>query len=105
MKSNWTSKIRGPYGIGEVVRPREFTYRGTFHQWLSKGVSASLTLPTICIHMCRVALVSSQLASGRAGQQSGESETAVVLGCGIAASPVLQYSRGKRRTSCRAPKT
>jgi len=31
-KSNWISKIPGPYGTGPVVSPREFTYNVTCHQ-------------------------------------------------------------------------
>ena len=55
MKSNSISNTRESYGMGEVVRPRALTYKGTFHQWLTLGVSASLTLPTIWVHMCSVA--------------------------------------------------
>src|SRR5437667_5034247 len=77
MKSNSISKSRGPYGMGDVVKPHVLTYSGTFHQWLLRGVSASRTLPTICVHLCNVAQVSFQEASGKAGQQSGKSETAV----------------------------
>src|ERR1700719_1833737 len=61
------------YDIEDVVRPRALTYRGTFHQWLTKGVSASRTFPTICVHMCSVARVSSQDSSGKEGQHSGKS--------------------------------
>src|SRR5713226_2619330 len=77
MKSNSTSKRRGPYGMGDVVKPHVLTYSGTFHQWLLRGVSASRTLPTICVHICNVAQVSFHTTHGKAGQQSGRSETAV----------------------------
>src|SRR2546425_154274 len=77
MKSNSISKSRGPYGMGDVVKPHVLTYSATFHQWLLRGVSASRTLPTICAHLFSVVHVSFQDASGKAGQQSGKSETAV----------------------------
>ena len=77
MKSNSNSKSRGPYGMGDVVKPHVLTYSATFHQWLLRGVSASRTLPTICAHLFSVVHVSFQDASGKAGQQSGKSETAV----------------------------
>src|SRR6266849_1179801 len=64
--------------MGEVVKPRAFTYNGTFHQWLARGVSANRTLPTICIHICSVARVSFHSASGNDGQASGESGTTFV---------------------------
>lgn len=54
--------------MSEVVRPRASTYSGTFHQWFTLGVSASRSLPTICVHRCRVSRVSSQSATSRAGQ-------------------------------------
>ena len=77
MKSNSISKSRGPYGMGDVVKPHVLTYSATFHQWLLRGVSASRTLPTICAHRFSVVQVSFHEASGKAGQQSGKSETAV----------------------------
>src|SRR2546425_351987 len=77
MKSNSISKSRGPYGMGDVVKPHVLTYSATFHQWLLRGVSASRTLPTICAHLFSVVQASFQEASGKAGQQSGKSETAV----------------------------
>src|SRR5580704_8790089 len=61
------------YDIEDVVRPRALTYRGTFHQWLTKGVSARRILPTICVHRCNVARVSSQGSRGKDGQHSGKS--------------------------------
>src|SRR2546425_8467427 len=63
--------------MGDVVKPHVLTYSGTFHQWLLRGVSARRTLPTICAHLFSVVQVSFQEASGKAGQQSGKSETAV----------------------------
>src|SRR5579872_40130 len=56
--------------MGEVVRPRADTYKGTFHQWLTSGVSVMRMCPTICIHMCSVSRVSCQAASGNSGQAS-----------------------------------
>ncbi len=61
-----------------MVRPRALTCSATFHQWLTLGVSARRTLPTICVHMCSVSRVGCQAERGSAGQQVGESETAVL---------------------------
>src|SRR3982750_4693178 len=61
---------RSPYGIGSVVNPRAVRWSVTFHQWLMRGVSASRTLPTTCVHMCSVAYVSAHSASGSGGQAS-----------------------------------
>jgi hypothetical protein len=58
MKSKSISKVRTPYGMALVVRPRAQTYSGTCHQWLTAGVSVIRTLPTICVHMCSVSSVS-----------------------------------------------
>src|SRR5579864_6206771 len=77
-KSNSISNTRSPYGMAEVVKPRALTYSATFHQWLILGLSASRTLPTICVHMCSVSRVSCHAERGKAGQQTGESETAVL---------------------------
>ena len=57
-------------GIADVLSPRGVTYRGTFHQWFSSGVSAIRVLPTICVHMCSVSQVCSHSANGRAGQDN-----------------------------------
>src|SRR2546425_12232640 len=85
--------------MGDVVKPHVLTYSGTFHQWLLRGVSARRTLPTICVHLFSVVQVSFQEASGKAGQQSGKSETAVrgesIIGCLFPVFPVRrQYRRG-----------
>src|SRR4051812_331942 len=53
--------------MGEVVRPRALTYKGTFHQCVCRGVSARRVLPTICVHMCRVSAVSLQSAHLNSG--------------------------------------
>ena len=58
MKSNSISRISPPTGIGEVPSPRAVTYSGTCQPWFSHGVSASRTLPTICVQSCKVAAVS-----------------------------------------------
>jgi hypothetical protein len=55
MKSKSMVKVRLPYGIGDVVRPREVTESVTCHQWFTGGLKASRILPTICVHICRVA--------------------------------------------------
>src|SRR5579875_3070076 len=39
-----------------------------FHQCACKGVSASLVLPTICVHMCSVSAVSRQSSHASSGQ-------------------------------------
>src|SRR6185437_1356987 len=59
--------------MAEVVRPRALTYKGTFHQWLTWGVSARRTLPAICVQRCRVAQVSSQPGRRALGQHAGSS--------------------------------
>src|ERR1700747_1881880 len=68
MKSNRISNVATPYGIGEVVSPREVTYSVTCQEWLIHGLSVSRILPTICVHMCRVTAVSFHSAKGRDGQ-------------------------------------
>src|SRR5258708_25394242 len=70
MKSKSTWNTRGPKGIVDVVSPRPVSAKVTFHQSLRNGVNSSLTLPTICVHMCSVARLSFQAAYGNAGQAS-----------------------------------
>src|SRR5260370_15669163 len=70
MKSNATWNTRGPKGIVDVVSPRAVSAKVTFHQSLRNGVNSSLTLPTICVHICSVARLSFQSAYGNAGQAS-----------------------------------
>src|SRR5215216_2217564 len=65
-KSIW--KLTWPWWRRRVVRPRTSRYRGTFHQWLRGAVAASLTLPTIWAHRCRVVLVGAQASSGSSGR-------------------------------------
>ena len=73
MTSSWEQKSKtistpaAPYGISDVVRPTEFTYRGTCHQWFVHGARASRTLPTICVHRCNVSRVSCQSVSTSSG--------------------------------------
>lgn len=50
-----------PCGMSEVVSPRADRYRGTCHEWLTRGASVSLTLSTIC----------GPHVEGRAGRLSG----------------------------------
>src|ERR1035438_6255730 len=57
----------------DVVKPLAVTYKGTFHQWFTIGVRARRILPTIWVHMCRVAQVSFHESGGNAGQHSGRS--------------------------------
>ena len=62
---------RGPVAaIGGVPSPRAVTYRVTCQEWLSHGVSASRTLPTICVHSCSVSQVSFHAANGSSGQRA-----------------------------------
>ena len=68
MKSKSIWKLTWPWCSRRVVRPRTSRYRGTFHQWLRGAVAASLTLPTIWAHRCRVVLVGSQASSGSSGR-------------------------------------
>src|SRR5579864_6298879 len=56
--------------MAEVVSPRGVTYRATCHQWLRKGESSRRTLPTICVHRCRVWQVSRHSSYGSAGQSA-----------------------------------
>src|SRR5258706_792226 len=56
--------------MAEVVSPRGVTYRVTCHQWLRKGESSIRTLPTICVHRCRVWQVSRHSSYGSAGQSA-----------------------------------
>src|SRR5689334_15495964 len=50
-----------------ATSPRAVTKNVAFHQWLTSGVSAMRTLPTICVHSCKVSQVSLHAASGRSG--------------------------------------
>src|SRR5713101_558023 len=77
------------------------TSKGTFHECFTKGVRTSCTLPTICIHMCKVAWVSFQESKGRSGQQFGESETAVVQGVSNWLYLDFNYMRDFRGIGCR----
>ena len=65
--------------MSEVVRPRASTYSGTFLQWFTLGVSASRSLPTICVHSCRVSRVSWRTLVG-AARDAGIAGMQVVLG-------------------------
>src|SRR3954451_9051892 len=67
MKSKSIWKARSPRGINDVVSPRGVTYSVTFHQWLVIGVDSIRTLPTICVHNCKVSRVPCHSASGSAG--------------------------------------
>src|ERR1700680_3705964 len=59
--------------MADVVSPRGVTYNATCHQWFTGGLSSILTLPTICVHRCRVSHVSLHVSKGRAGQLSPRS--------------------------------
>src|SRR6266566_7784682 len=65
--------------MADVVSPREVTYNVTCHQWLRNGLSSILTLPTICVHRCRVWQVSLHASKGSAGQRSARSPCCVLL--------------------------
>src|SRR6266699_6744825 len=65
--------------MGEVVSPRGVTYKVTCHQWFTNGLSSILTLPTICVHRCRVRQVSFHASNGSAGQLSARSPCCVLL--------------------------
>src|SRR5205085_6639314 len=75
MKSKRISNVFAPCGIGEVVNPREVRYTVTCQEWFVQGVSASRTLPIICVHMWSVFAVSFHSANGSAGQISFETAT------------------------------
>src|SRR4030081_745700 len=59
--------------MADVVSPRGVTYNVTCHQWFTNGLSSILTLPTICVHRCKVSRVSLHASKGRAGQLSARS--------------------------------
>src|SRR3954453_21606000 len=77
--------------ISDVVKPREDTYKGTCHQWLIIGSSASRILPTIWLHPCPESTVSLKVGSVRSGQAGDEWFIAVILspGRGTCAPNVL----------------
>ena len=54
--------------MGEVVSPRAVAYSVTFHQWLTSGVRAMRTLPTIWVQRCSVSHVALHADSGSSGQ-------------------------------------
>src|SRR5436305_225590 len=61
-------KVRSPLFNNWVVSPRAVMRKATFQKWFILGLEARATLPTICVHRCKVAYVSCQLASGKGGQ-------------------------------------
>src|SRR5438132_8506447 len=67
-KSNSTSSVRDPYGIGPVASPRAVTCSATCHQWFCRRARARQVFPTIWVHMWRVAYVSRHSSSDSAGQ-------------------------------------
>ena len=48
-KSIWSASL--PLGIIVVVSPRGVTKSVEFHQWFTRGVSASRIFPMTCVHM------------------------------------------------------
>ena len=50
-KSNCTSKLASPWGMGPVPSPRAVRPKATSHHWLRKGHSSSFSLPTTCVNM------------------------------------------------------
>src|SRR5947209_20623670 len=65
--------------MADVVSPRGVTYNVTCHQWFSGGPSSILTLPTICVHRCKVSRVSRHASNGRTGQLSARSVCCVMI--------------------------
>src|SRR5262245_53720833 len=88
-KSNTISNAVVPYGISDVVRPREFTYRVMFHQWLTRGARARRTLPTTWVQRCTVSRVSSHSDNGSAGHDERPDTPAV-------ASSITLHGHGSR---------
>src|SRR5262245_51394514 len=82
MKSNSIENARSPWNSRRVARPRGVTRNAIAQLWLRGGAEASAILPTICVHMCRVAYVSFHSSYGNAGQDS-----LVVFGTSSAAYP------------------
>src|SRR6185437_12005808 len=76
------------------------TYSGTSHQWLVRGARANRTLPTIWVHMCRVAQVAPHSASGSGGQ--GVCSSAIAIGVELPIA-LLRYRLGITEGSCQAP--
>src|SRR6266481_9705185 len=70
MKSKSIWNVLLPYGMGLVVRPLAVTYSVTCQEWLIQGLCVSRILPTICVHMCRVAQVSLHASRARLGHVS-----------------------------------
>ena len=59
--SNSTANV-GSSPIGRVVIPRPVRWKGTFHQWLRRGLYASRSLPTTWLNRCTVARLSDHSA-------------------------------------------
>src|SRR6266436_9689988 len=70
MKSKSIWNVLLPYGMGLVVRPLAVTYSVTCQEWLIQGLCVRRILPTICVHMCKVAQVSLHASRGRLGHVS-----------------------------------
>jgi hypothetical protein len=68
-KSRSIEKV-GSGPIGRVVMPRPVRWKGTFHQWLRRGLAASRILPITCANRCSVGMVSDQLEYGIGGNSS-----------------------------------
>src|SRR6266436_1960596 len=75
MKSKSIWNVLLPYGMGLVVRPLAVTYSVTCQEWLIQGLCVRRILPTICVHMCKVAQVSLHASRGRLGHVSASDMT------------------------------
>ena len=54
-KSKSIVNVRMPWRSGRVDSPREVTCSALPQEWFKRGARASATLPTTCVHMCKVA--------------------------------------------------
>src|SRR5690606_25804737 len=95
-RSKVISKLRPlAWGMSEVDSPEAVTYRGTFHQWFTRGVLAMRTLPTTWAQSWRVSRVAFHSATGSAGHAGA---VLVVSPWFVAAMPaVLAHRRAWRR--------
>src|ERR1700676_295561 len=86
--------------MGDVVSPLPLTYNGTSHQWLTRGLNARRTFPTICDHMCSVAYVSAHSDKGRAGQFSDRSVPPLVAHMSVFLPSRRYFARSLFQNKC-----
>ena len=92
-RSSSISASPGAHGIGPVVTPRALTRRVTCHQWLSGGVSAMRTLPTIWHQRWSVSFVGRHSSKGRGGQASAPGTGRRLAGATARSAPGATVTR------------